>query len=62
MKNKKQVANEIIKLRKVINLTSATEVEKSNAWCAMLTLQWMYTKSNVITPCNICKPNLKKWD
>lgn len=62
MKNKKEAIGEINKLRKIIALKSSTETQKQSAWCSLLTLQWVYSKQNIVTPANICRPDLQKWN
>lgn len=65
MRNKKHIQNEIIKLRKLVNLKSASAFEQEKAWVSMLTLQWVLLnekKVSPISPVIICKPNLYKWE
>ena len=65
MKNIKHIKNEIFKLRKLVNLKTATKEEQDKAWVSMLALQWVLLnekKPSPISPVIICKPNLFKWE
>lgn len=66
MKNKKNIANEIKKLRKLMKLKSTSEIDQDRAWYSMLTLQWVLMddrKAKIkISPTTIVKPNFKRWE
>lgn len=65
MRKKKQIQNEIVKLRKLTNLKSASSDAKDKAWCTMLALQWVLQNNNaksIISPVTICAPRLMKWE
>jgi len=65
VRNKRHIQNEIIKLRKLVNLKAATPMEQEKAWCSMLALQWALQnerKPGHISPVIICKPNLFRWE
>ncbi len=65
MRNKKHITNEIVKLRKLVNLKTASKEEQDKAWVSMLALQWVLqneSKPGLISPVIICKPNLFRWE